>query len=375
MRMKFSRQLPLVPSTAVMALGLSSLLLSHSAGPAEERPDALAPACLFQTAKPRVVRIFDPRLEVDRLQYAPINGRVIIEGDIDLGSPDEVQKSFAAYTATWADDALKIKDVRAELTEEQQKLLGRVAKDGAAANVSEAGEALNLLENLRRKEDQREFREHSATIRAGRYNEYRWLGGFIPYEIDPRYRTPDLVRKAIDDWHAKTDCIHFVPRNEQNQGRYGNWVRFVPSDGCSSLVGKRPDKGEQQINLAPGCGLPQIIHEMGHCVGLFHEQSRNDRDKYLRVRLNNVKEDTSFNFDLIGLQGEDVGEFDFKSIMLYPSKAFSANGKATMVRRDDENDVKFGIATGALGGVTTELSEGDVQGIRHMYPKPANPMP
>jgi hypothetical protein len=330
---------------------------------------------MFQTAQPRVIRIFDPRLEVNRLQYAPINGRVIIEGDIDLGSPDEVQKSFTAYTATWAGDALKLKDVRAELTDEQQKLLGRVAKDGAAANLKEAGEALNLLENLQRKADQREFRQHSATIRAGRYNEYRWPGGVIPYEIDPRYRTPDLVRKAIDHWHAKTNHIRFVPRNEQNKGRYNNWVRFVPSGSCRSLVGKRPDRGEQQINLAPGCGLPQIIHEMGHCVGLFHEQSRNDRDKYLRVRLNNVEEDMKYNFDLIRLRGEDVGEFDFKSIMLYPAKAFSANGKATMVRRDDENDVDFGIATGSLGGVTAELSKGDVEGVRHMYPKPASPMP
>ncbi|MCG8626382.1 MAG: M12 family metallopeptidase, partial [Proteobacteria bacterium] len=56
--------------------------------------------------------------------------------------------------------------------------------------------------------------------------------------------------------------------------------------------------GSQEITLGPGCNnVGIIIHEIGHALGLWHEQSRPDRDGYIRVLYDNIEPDKRFAFD------------------------------------------------------------------------------
>ena len=102
-----------------------------------------------------------------------------------------------------------------------------------------------------------------------------WPGGVIPYTIDPDLANPHIPA-AIRHWEEKT-LIRLVERTNQP-----NWVIFNKTEGrCSAAVGMVG--GEQGINLRDLCGLGTVIHEIGHAAGLWHEQQRNDRDRHIFV--------------------------------------------------------------------------------------------
>ena len=57
---------------------------------------------------------------------------------------------------------------------------------------------------------------------------------------------------------------------------------------CYSSVGRKG--GEQIISLGNGClDKGHAIHEIMHTLGFFHEHSRFDRDKYIKVLWWNIQ--------------------------------------------------------------------------------------
>ncbi|MEZ0538925.1 M12 family metallopeptidase [Fibrella arboris] len=77
---------------------------------------------------------------------------------------------------------------------------------------------------------------------------------------------------------------------------------------------------------------------MGHTVGLYHEQSRADRDNAVTVLTQNIQPGYETDFQTYGQQNKDgfdqPGGFDFNSVMLYHSWSFSVNGQPTLVKKD-----------------------------------------
>ena len=56
---------------------------------------------------------------------------------------------------------------------------------------------------------------------------------------------------------------------------------------CLSSVGRQ--SGKQKIGVGHGCEyFGTIIHEIGHAMGMWHEQSRSDRDAYVKVVWDNI---------------------------------------------------------------------------------------
>ncbi|MFJ5552354.1 M12 family metallopeptidase [Streptomyces sp. NPDC093225] len=187
--------------------------------------------------------------------------------------------------------------------------------------------------------------------------QFRWPNATVPFEIDPALPNPQRVTDAIAHWEAHTR-IRFVPRSS-----HPDFVAFVPGDGCSSNVGRRG--GRQLVTLGPNCSAGNAIHEIGHTVGLWHEQSREDRDQFVKIVFSNVDPAMQHNFLQHIADGDDLGSYDYGSIMHYPPKAFAVDGtKPTIVALQP-------LPPGVVMGQRTGLSQGDIDGVHAMYPAPA----
>ena len=182
--------------------------------------------------------------------------------------------------------------------------------------------------------------------------QFRWKNNTIAFEIDPQLPNQQRVRDAIEHWKANTP-IKFVPRNA-NDPKHRDFVVFRPGNGCASSVGRRG--GRQDIILGNECSTGNCIHEIGHTVGLWHEQSRNDRDQFITVNMANVIPSMRHNFDQHIQDGVTLGAYDYGSIMHYPKDAFSANGQSTIVPKQ----------AGAVIGQRTALSAGDIAAVQKL---------
>lgn len=186
----------------------------------------------------------------------------------------------------------------------------------------------------------------------------RWPQAVFPYEISENLPLKNklAVIEAIRAWE-KTTTIKFVEIDSSNRSAYHDYVVFIPTHGttCSSFVGKQG--GVQAIRLSARCNAMSTAHEIGHALGLWHEQSRADRDAYVRIMWENIEETYRYNFSQHITDGQDFGDYDYQSIMHYTPYAFSKNGEKTIIPLQDGVEI----------GQRNHLSLKDIAAINAMY--------
>ncbi len=198
--------------------------------------------------------------------YSVINGQAIVDGDMILGSAEQLARSTPPGPG--------------------------VSPDGFAA-----GDVIELWPEV-----------------GGVYQ--------VPYTIET---SATNLNAALSYFNSTlSGVIQFVPQTSE-----ANYVTFDfagqdPTGVCESSVGMVG--GQQFVGGSPSCTLATLVHEMGHVVGLLHEHQRPDRNTFITFTEANVdKPWIAGNFDFFSYNYQMIGLYDYASVMHYPPFSFTKN--------------------------------------------------
>ena len=185
-----------------------------------------------------------------------------------------------------------------------------------------------------------------------------WPDGIIPYVIDDGTPERENILRDIRTWDKET-VLRFVERTPQHE----NWVRFTSGSltDTSTPLCREGGIGEYIFLVNPG--KSSFLHEIGHLIGMEHENQRRDRDRYLTVFRENIAE-TPLARSAWHSQpgyGPDTGVYDYRSIMHYGY--IEPNKQRNHARPLAAETIPPGMPFGG----TFEVSPGDADSVARMY--------
>ncbi len=182
-----------------------------------------------------------------------------------------------------------------------------------------------------------------------------------------------VVRDTLDTMTAQLP----VDLVEDVNATHSNYILFQYGDlgftgGSSNAIGMAG--GQQTITFSDGINadgnrvMPNtgtLRHETLHALGLWHEQSRHDRDDYIQVNKENCIDPNYWSQYDSHAASADVGPYDFASIMHYSTSTFCLkSGNACACNTMTPKVLGAQIAVDASqGGLSIE----DVNTLFRMY--------
>jgi len=176
----------------------------------------------------------------------------------------------------------------------------------------------------------------------------------IPFTISNQF--PRGEKQKIDNAmksFSQSTCIRFVPRQNQN-----DYISIENKGGCYSALGRTG--GRQELSLSrQGCLYHGIIqHEIIHALAFHHEQTRSDRDSYVRINWDNIDRKMAYNFDKRDTNNQNT-PYDYTSIMHYGRTAFS-------IKRGRDSITPIPNANAQIGQ-RQGMSSWDIKRINMLY--------
>ena len=192
------------------------------------------------------------------------------------------------------------------------------------------------------------------------YAQYLWpkVGSVyqVPYIIDPSSGDVTNLNTAIAQFNSNFQgVIRFVARTTETDFVNFSFDPNNLSGVCEAYEGRVG--GEQTVGGSGACTVATILHEMGHTVGVWHEQTRPDRNTYVNVNYNAVIKASRSNFDQMLDNDQMLTLYDYASVMEYPAFSFTRNGLPAI------ETIPAGIPLSNPNG----YSAADIDGIDRLY--------
>lgn len=162
-----------------------------------------------------------------------------------------------------------------------------------------------------------------------------WEDGNVFYMFDDEISDDhkNKVRDVFTQIEQNTKCIYFI---EIDPGEYPDYVfiKYSYEDVSWGTLGfsKNSQIKLQKTRFDSPSGARMIYHETFHVLGLIHEHQRPDRDAHILINWDNIQKNRPQYFKIKNnfLYNLEEHCYDAKSVMHYPSYAFSKNALPTI---------------------------------------------
>lgn len=157
----------------------------------------------------------------------------------------------------------------------------------------------------------------------------------VPYVVDAGNAT--TIANAVAEVNGvMAGVLQWVPRVAETD--YVSFNLTAPNSGaCASSVGRIG--GKQIISGDPECGVPTLVHEMGHAIGLWHVQQDGAAGAFVELRLDKMDPAKRGNNQPIFTTRTQDG-YDYSSIMHYSRTNFpNSADRVTLETRPAGMDV------------------------------------